>query len=258
MSKKGQSDQLIRLASVSRHYPTADGRFYALQRVTLELPAGEFIGVVGRSGSGKSTLVNLIAGLDRPSEGQIWVAGNEVSAMSEDELSLFRGGHVGVVFQFFQLLPTLTVLENVLLPMDFSGTLSPADARRRGLELLSRVGIVDQAGKLPFALSGGQQQRAAIARALANDPKLVVADEPTGNLDVDSANLVLDLLAELAREGRTVLLVTHERDVSSRVDRIVNLSDGHVVSVAENSLKSATTVAPTQASEAASAGVTRA
>jgi putative ABC transport system ATP-binding protein len=178
--------------------------------------------------------------------------------MSEDELSLFRGRQVGVVFQFFQLLPTLTVLENVLLPMDFSGVLSTADARRRGLELLSRVGIVDQAGKLPFALSGGQQQRAAIARALANDPKLVVADEPTGNLDVDSANLVLELLAELAREGRTVLLVTHERDVSSRVDRIVNLSDGHIVSVAENGLKSATMAPVARASDAASAGVPRA
>jgi putative ABC transport system ATP-binding protein len=154
--------------------------------------------------------------------------------MSEDELSLFRGRKVGVVFQFFQLLPTLSVLENVLLPMDFAGTLSHADSRRRALELLRRVGIADQAHKLPFTLSGGQQQRAAIARALANDPKLVVADEPTGNLDVDSANTVLELLAELAREGRTVLLVTHERDVSSRVDRIVNLSDGRVVSIEAN------------------------
>jgi putative ABC transport system ATP-binding protein len=234
MSKKSQSAQLIRLLSVSRHYPSAEGTFSAVKRVSLELPEGEFIAVVGRSGSGKSTLVNLIAGLDRASEGQIWVAGEEVSAMSEDELSLFRGRNVGVVFQFFQLLPTLTVLENVLLPMDFVGTLAQESSRRRALELLSRVGIADQAHKLPFTLSGGQQQRAAIARALANDPRLVVADEPTGNLDVDSANTVLELLAQLAREGRTVLLVTHERDVSSRVDRIVNLSDGRVVSVVTN------------------------
>jgi putative ABC transport system ATP-binding protein len=234
MSKKGQRAQLIRLLSVSRHYPSVEGSFSALERVTLELPEGEFIAVVGRSGSGKSTLVNLIAGLDRASEGQIWVDGDEVSAMSEDELSLFRGRRVGVVFQFFQLLPTLTVLENVLLPMDFAGRLPSGASRRRAVELLGRVGIADQANKLPFTLSGGQQQRAAIARALANDPKLVVADEPTGNLDVDSANTVLDLLAELAREGRTVLLVTHERDVSSRVDRIVNLSDGRVVSVEAN------------------------
>jgi putative ABC transport system ATP-binding protein len=186
--------------------------------------------VIGKSGSGKSTLVNLVAGLDRPSAGEVVVGGTALHALDESRLAAWRGRSVGVVFQFFQLLPTLTVLENVLLPMDLCGTLKGPASRRRALALLDEVGIADQAPKLPAALSGGQQQRAAIARALANDPPLVVADEPTGNLDSHTADAVMDLLASLTRAGKTVLLVTHERDVSRLADRVITLSDGRIVS----------------------------
>jgi putative ABC transport system ATP-binding protein len=186
------------------------------------------VGVVGRSGSGKSTLVNLIAGLDHCTSGGIRVGEVRVDRLGEDALARWRGTTVGVVFQFFQLLPTLTIAENVMLPMDLCGTAAPPQARRRALELLALVGIAEQADKLPSALSGGQQQRAAIARALANDPPLIVADEPTGNLDQQTSAMVLDLLRGLARSGRTVLMVTHERDIESRVDLVVRLVDGRV------------------------------
>jgi len=200
-----------------------------LRAVTLDLPRGEFVAIVGKSGSGKSTLINLIAGIDRPTSGEVRVAGTDVHGLDESRLATWRGRSVGVVFQFFQLLPTLTVLENLMLPMDFCGTYPKAQARERALALLAEVGIAEQAHKLPAALSGGQQQRAAIARALANDPPLIVADEPTGNLDSATADAVLALLASLARRGKTVLMVTHERDVSRIADRVIGLADGRVV-----------------------------
>ena len=228
MSSNKRDGQLIELRGVSRTYPTTAREFRALDEINLTLAQGTFVAVVGRSGSGKSTLVNLVAGLDRPTAGEIWVGGAGVHGMTEDQLAFWRGRHVGVVFQFFQLLPTLTIAENVMLPMDFCSNLAPKQARTRALRLLERVEISDQADKLPTALSGGQQQRAAIARALANDPELIVADEPTGNLDAHSATIVLDLLGQLAKEGRTVLMVTHERDVSDRVDRLIYLSDGRI------------------------------
>jgi putative ABC transport system ATP-binding protein len=231
MSNNKQHDQLIELVDVTRVFESAAGAVTAVNGVTLSLPRGAFVGVVGRSGSGKSTLVSLIAGLDHATRGSIQVGGVAVDGLGEDALALWRGRNVGVVFQFFQLLPTLTVAENVMLPMDLCGTARPAPARRRALELLDLVGIADQADKLPTALSGGQQQRSAIARALANDPPLVVADEPTGNLDLQTSNLVLELLRQLARQGRTVLMVTHERDVEERVDLVVSLADGRVVGV---------------------------
>jgi putative ABC transport system ATP-binding protein len=212
----------------TRSYASPAGEIRALDDVSLELPKGAFVAVVGRSGSGKSTLVNLIAGLDRPTAGEIHVQGTPVHALDEDALAAWRGRNVGVVFQFFQLLPTLTVAENVMLPMDFCSNLQEREMRARALALLDGVGIAEQADKLPSALSGGQQQRAAIARALANDPPLVVADEPTGNLDAHTADMVLDLLSGLAKGGRTVLMVTHERDVSRRVDLVVELADGRV------------------------------
>jgi putative ABC transport system ATP-binding protein len=227
--QSSRTSPLIALRGVSKRYRAAAGSFTALDRVDLELGAGELAAIVGRSGSGKSTLLNLIAGLDRPSEGEIVVGGTPVHAIDESRLAAWRGRNVGVVFQFFQLLPTLTILENVMLPMDFCRTRPPAQARARAMELLDQVGIADQAHKFPAALSGGQQQRAAIARALANDPLLVVADEPTGNLDSHTADAVLALLGGLARAGRTVLMVTHERDVTRLADRVVTLSDGRIV-----------------------------
>jgi putative ABC transport system ATP-binding protein len=228
MSMNERADHLIELHHVSRSY----GAFTALTDVDLSLPAGEFIAVVGKSGSGKSTLLNLVAGIDRPNSGTVTVAGTAVHTMTEDQLAAWRGRSVGIVFQFFQLLPTLSVLENVMLPMDFRGERSQADAEARARALLTQVGIADQADKLPSTLSGGQQQRAAIARALANDPKLIVADEPTGNLDSRTAAEVLALLAAQARAGKTVLMVTHEREVGDLVDRVITIADGRVVNQA--------------------------
>lgn len=220
---------MIELVGVQKQYATAAGDFSALRDVDLRVGAGELVAVVGKSGSGKSTLLNLVAGIDRPSAGEVTVAGTRLATLPEGPLAAWRGRNVGVVFQFFQLLPTLTILENVALPMDLCRTRPRREARRRALELLDQVGIAEQAAKLPAALSGGQQQRAAIARALANDPPILVADEPTGNLDSRTADSVLALLAASADQGRTVLMVTHERDVASRVERVVTLADGAVV-----------------------------
>jgi putative ABC transport system ATP-binding protein len=230
MSIHEQSVHLIQLRAVTKIYSSEGGGFTALDQVSLELPAGELTAVVGKSGSGKSTLVNLIAGIDRPTQGEVLVGGTPVHGLDESRLAAWRGRNVGVVFQFFQLLPTLTVAENVMLPMDFCATYPPAQAQARAVQLLERVGIAEQAHKLPSALSGGQQQRAAIARALANDPPLVVADEPTGNLDSRTADSVLELLSELTRAGKTVVVVTHERAWARRFDRVVELADGRVVS----------------------------
>ncbi len=221
---------LIELRGTSKTFATEGGGFTALYPLDLRIPRGEFVAVVGKSGSGKSTLLNLIAGIDRPTAGEILVGGTPVHALDESRLAAWRGRNVGVVFQFFQLLPTLTVLENVMMPMDFCRTRPPAQARVRALELLEQVGIADQASKFPATLSGGQQQRAAIARALANDPPLLVADEPTGNLDSQTADAVLELLAAATRAGRTVLMVTHERDVGAIADRTITLADGRIAS----------------------------
>jgi putative ABC transport system ATP-binding protein len=220
---------VIDLRGVSRSYPTPEGEFFALADLDLRVAAGELLAVVGSSGSGKSTLINLIAGIDRPTAGTVRVAGVDVGALGESALAGWRGTNVGVVFQFFQLLPTLTILENLVLPIDFCGTLPAAEARSRAMRLLERVGIAEQAHKLPSALSGGQQQRAAIARAFANDPPVIVADEPTGNLDSRTAAAVLELLTQLARDGKTVVLVTHERELGRIADRVITLADGRLV-----------------------------
>ena len=221
---------MIELEQVSKVYPGSNGNFKALDDITLRFPAGEFVAIVGKSGSGKSTLINLIAGIDRPTDGIIRVAGTPVGTLDESKLAIWRGRHIGVVFQFFQLLPTLTIIENVMLPMDFCATLELRAARLRAMALLEKVGIADQANKLPSSLSGGQQQRAAIARALANDPPLIVADEPTGNLDSHTAEAVLALLVGLSKAGKTVVMVTHERDLTQYADRIVTLADGKIAS----------------------------
>jgi putative ABC transport system ATP-binding protein len=222
-------DHAIQVIDVVKAYPVADGDFVAVDHLSLDIARGEFVAVVGRSGSGKTTLLNLLAGIDRPTSGQVIAAGADLGSLSESGLAAWRGRNVGLVFQFFQLLPTLTVAENVMLPMDFARKVPPGDRRQLAVELLDRVGIADQADKLPTALSGGQQQRAAIARALANDPPLILADEPTGNLDSHTAAAVLDLLAGLNADGRTIVVVTHERDVRAVAGRHVTLRDGTVV-----------------------------
>ena len=221
---------MISLRGVTKTYQTPAGTFDALHAVDLDISPGTLTAVVGRSGSGKSTLLNLMAGIDRPTSGTITVDGSSLASWNHDRLAVWRGRHVGVVFQFFQLLPTLTVLENVLLPMDFCGTLPAGQRTGRAMELLRRVEVPEQADKLPAALSGGQQQRVAIARALANDPPVLLADEPTGNLDSATGADVFRLLGELARDGKTVVVVTHERDAISASNRTVTLADGRVVS----------------------------
>jgi putative ABC transport system ATP-binding protein len=214
---------------VVKTYPLSAGEVVAVDHLSLEVAQGEFVAVVGRSGSGKTTLLNLLAGIDRPTSGTVWAAGADLGRLSESGLAGWRGQNVGLVFQFFQLLPTLTVVENVMLPMDFANKVPAGQRRDRARQLLDQVGVGDQADKLPATLSGGQQQRAAIARALANDPPLLLADEPTGNLDSATADAVLALFAGLNTEGRTIVVVTHERDIRSIVGREVTLQDGRIV-----------------------------
>lgn len=233
---------VIELQDVVKSYETPAERFVALDRVSLAIPRGQFVAVVGKSGSGKSTLMNVIGGIDRPSSGRVHVAGTLLNDLSESKLAAWRGRHVGIVFQFFQLLPTLTIAENVVLPMDLCATHRAKERRKRALEILDRVGIADQADKLPASLSGGQQQRAAIARALANDPAVLLADEPTGNLDSQTAGSILSVFADLAAAETTVLIVTHEREIAAMADRVFTLSDGRVGSDSRENLREATDI----------------
>jgi putative ABC transport system ATP-binding protein len=219
----------VQVSDAVKTYPLTAGEVVAVDRLSVSIAYGEFVAVVGRSGSGKTTLLNLLAGIDRPTSGVVRVAGADLGSLSESGLAAWRGRHVGLVFQFFQLLPTLTVIENVMLPMDFAKKIPVGERRGRARQLLERVGIGDQADKLPTTLSGGQQQRAAIARALANDPPILLADEPTGNLDSTTAEAVLELFAELNSEGQTIVVVTHERDIRSIAGRQVTLRDGRIV-----------------------------
>ena len=223
-------EALIDLRGVNKIYESEAGPCEALKGITLQVHCGEFVAVVGKSGSGKSTLINLITGIDRPTSGELWVAGFPIHRMSEGKLAVWRGRSVGVVFQFFQLLPTLTVVENVMLPMDLSRSIRFGEREKRAMRLLDAVEISDQARKLPANISGGQQQRVAIARALANDPPLVVADEPTGNLDSHTSQAVVGLFERLVERGKTVLMVTHDMDLALRAGRLVQLADGLIVS----------------------------
>jgi putative ABC transport system ATP-binding protein len=219
---------LIHLDDVVKTYETGAGGVTVLKNITLKIRTGEFVSIVGPSGSGKSTLLNMITGVDRPTSGEVHVGGQAVHALNENQLARWRGRHIGFIFQFFQLLPTLTVGENVILPMDFCGMYSKRERRERALHLLDLVGIAEHADKLPSTLSGGEQQRAAIARALANDPTLVVGDEPTGNLDTQTAAEVFALFERLVEQGKTLLIVTHDRSLSKRTERVLHLLDGRL------------------------------
>jgi len=227
-SPQHRDDYIIDLRQVVKTYESPSQPFTALQDINLRIQAGEFVAVVGKSGSGKTTLLNLLAGIDRPTKGEVVVAETNLGSLSESKLAEWRGRTIGLVFQFFQLLPTLTIAENVMLPMDFAEIIPAVERRYKALYLLERVDIRDQADKFPASLSGGEQQRAAIARALANDPPILMADEPTGNLDEATRTSVLELFAKLNDEGRTVIVVTHERDISRYTDRQVTLVDGRV------------------------------
>lgn len=227
-SSTSQDTYLIDLQDVVKTYETAAGGVTVLKDISLQVRNGEFVGVVGPSGSGKSTLLNMITGIDRPTEGEIYVGGQPIHQLSENQLARWRGKNVGVIFQFFQLLPTLTIIENVMLPMDFCNVYKRKERRDRAMHLLEQVGIAEHADKLPSALSGGEQQRAAIARALANDPPLIVADEPTGNLDTRTADSVFVLFEDLVAQGKTMVVVTHDRSLSQRMERVLHLLDGRI------------------------------
>lgn len=223
---------LITLESVEKIYKTKAGPLKVLKGVNFQVDEGEFVAIVGPSGSGKSTLINMITGIDRPTSGEVYVAGQRLTHLSENQVAKWRGRNVGVVFQFFQLLPTITVLENVMLPMHYVGTYK-GSRRERAMELLELVDIPDVADKYPSQISGGQQQRAAIARALANDPKVIVGDEPTGNLDTVSAGLIFALFEELVSQGKTIVMVTHDRDLAGQVPRIEEVRDGQLMAQTE-------------------------
>lgn len=219
---------IIELRQLVKTFRSGAGEFPVLKSLDLTLNRGEFVAIVGKSGSGKSTLLNMITGIDAPTDGEVHVAGHPIHGLNENDLARWRGRQVGVVFQFFQLLPALTVLENVILPMDFCNVYPRSEREERAMHWLERVGIPEQAHKLPSQLSGGQQQRAAIARALANDPPLVVADEPTGNLDSKTAREVFDLFNALDSEGKTMVVVTHDKALSERAERVLHLLDGSI------------------------------
>lgn len=219
---------LIDLRGVTKTFKSAAGTFTALHEIDLQVRAGEFVAVIGKSGSGKSTLLNMIAGIDRPTAGEVLVNGAAIHHLSEGQVASWRGLNVGLVFQFFQLIPTLTALENIMLPMDFCNVYADSERERRAQYLLELVGITEQANKLPAALSGGEQQRVAIARALANDPPLIIADEPTGNLDSKTAAIVFDLFQDLVRQGKTVLMVTHDKELARAVPHKIEIADGRI------------------------------
>ena len=224
----GLAPALIELAGVEKVFRTGKVEYRALRGVDLTIESGDMVAIVGPSGSGKSTIMNMITGIDRPSAGTVTVDGQRIDEMGEEELAIWRGRRVGVVFQFFQLLPTLTALENAMLPLDFSRRVPKRQRAALARHNLELVGLADKAGNLPAELSGGQQQRVAIARALAADPPLLIGDEPTGNLDTQTAAEMFDLLLRLNAEGSTVLYVTHDRDLAAKAHRTVTIRDGVV------------------------------
>jgi putative ABC transport system ATP-binding protein len=217
---------LVELRNVVKDFQGPFGTIHVLKNINLKVGQGEFVGVRGPSGAGKSTLINMITGIDRPTSGDIHIVGEDLNAMSENKLARFRGIHIGVIFQFFQLLPTLTIVENVTLPMDFCRIGTPRQRFERAMLLLEQMGVADQAFKLPSTLSGGQQQRAAIARSLANDPPLLLGDEPTGNLDSKTADIVYQIFDQLVAQGKTFIMVTHDVELAKRIPRLIEVYDG--------------------------------
>lgn len=220
---------LIRLEKVNKVFKLGVGEFQALKDINLQFRQGDYAAIMGKSGSGKSTLINMITGIDTPSSGSVCVGEVELNRMSQGDMAVWRGPNMGIVFQFFQLLPMLTVLENTILPIDFTNQYPKGERTKRAMELLDMVGMADVADKLPVALSGGQQQAAAIARALANDPPILVADEPTGNLDSRTAERILTIFEDLALQGKTILIVTHDISLAQRASRRILISDGEVI-----------------------------
>jgi len=228
-SYRNGNEYLIELRHVTKTYEGAAGTFVALKDVDLKVNPGEFVAVVGKSGSGKSTLINMITGIDRPTSGEVLVGDTAVHKLNEGQIAVWRGRQVGVVFQFFQLLPTLTVIENVMLPMDFCNLYGMQEREERAMQLLKQVDVAEHAYKLPSGISGGEQQRVAIARAMANDPPIIVADEPTGNLDSVTTESIYGLFEGLVESGKTILMVTHDRDLARRATRTIRLADGEII-----------------------------
>ena len=223
------TEAMISLQNVTKAYKTEAGPFWALKGIDLQVYPGEFVAVVGKSGSGKSTLINVFTGIDHPTGGEVVVARTRIRQLDEGRMAEWRGRQMGIVFQFFQLLPTLSIVENVMLPMDLCDVYEPGQRQERAMFLLDQMGMAELAGMFPGSVSGGHQQRAAIARALANDPPIIVADEPTGNLDSKAADGVFRLFESLVAEGKTILMVTHDDELAGRVPRILTLADGLIV-----------------------------
>lgn len=226
---------IIELKQVTKSFIQGERTFTALKNVNLTIRKGDYVAVVGKSGSGKSTMLNLITGIDHPTNGHVMVNGTDIHDLSESKLASWRGKNIGIVFQFFQLIPTLTIIENILLAMEFVNTIPKEERQKRALSLLEMVAILDHRDKFPAALSGGEQQRAAIARALANDPDILVADEPTGNLDSVTAASVRDIFTNLVVEGKTVIVVTHENVDHQKFDQVITLKDGEIAPVSSGS-----------------------
>jgi putative ABC transport system ATP-binding protein len=223
-----QATSLIELRNLNKSYQTPAGPISALKNINLSILRGEFIAVIGKSGAGKSTLVNMITGIDCPDSGEIIINGVSFHQLNEDERARWRGLSMGVVFQFFQLLPSINLVRNITIPMEFCNRYSAPERKTRALSLLSQVGLTDHASKKPSLISGGQQQRVAIARALANDPPIIIADEPTGNLDSKTASEILELLSELTGHGKTVVIVTHDKSLATCADRVIEINDGEI------------------------------
>jgi len=229
-----ESDQFIKLNNLVKTYTGSDQSFNALSNINLTIKNGEFIIICGKSGSGKSTMLNMISGIDNPTSGEVWVDGAPLHMLTSDQLAQWRGKRVGIVFQFFQLMPTLNALENILLPMEFVNVIPRNQQLSRAKDLLERVGVASLAKKFPHTLSGGEKQRVAIARALANNPDLIVADEPTGNIDSENTAIIHSLFNELVDDGKTVVYVTHEQQLKLNYTRLLNVQDGQITQVQTN------------------------